>query len=126
MQKKSQSKQIDQKYEECKRICEESIGKVVKAIIIIDFKMKFESKSSRESSVEHFGKRGIGWYGVAIIFYLWEADDDGNYSAVKYLVYIDQVIQDGNKQDAFAVLSLLEAAMNVILVELTYISEIIL
>ena len=124
--KRSQSLQIDKKYDECKRICEESRGKIIKAVVIMDFKMKYESKSSRESSVEHFGKRGMGWHGIALTFFLWETNEAGESSAVKYLVFIDQVIQDGNKQDAFAVLSLLEAAMNVIHMELPYICELIL
>ena len=34
--------------------------------------MKFESISVRESSVEHFGKRGMGWHGFAIMYHLWE------------------------------------------------------
>ena len=41
--------------------------------------MKFEAMSSRESTIEHFGKQGIGWYGAAIIYYLnkpSESEDD--------------------------------------------------
>ncbi len=46
----------------------------------MDFKMKFEVQSSRGSTVEHFGKRGIGWHGCALLYFLYEIkkDDDGN------------------------------------------------
>ena len=46
----------------------------------MDFKMKFEDRSSRNSTVEHLGKREIGWYGYALVsfFFQIKKDDDGN------------------------------------------------
>ena len=124
--KRLQTEQISSREMECKKLCEQSKGKHIKAVAIMDFKMKFETKSSRESSVEHFGKRGMGWHGFALSFFLWEKNNEGVFVATKYIVYIDQIIQQGNKQDAFAVLALLEAALRIITQDLPYITEIIL
>ena len=48
-----------------------SHGATINTMIIIDFKMKYETKSSWESTVEHYRKWGLGWHGMAIIFYLY-------------------------------------------------------
>ena len=56
---------------------EDSKGQITNGLLIVDFKMKFESKSNRESTVEHFGKRGIGWHGCALVFFLYEKKFDG-------------------------------------------------
>jgi len=103
----------------------------ITALLIIDFKMKFEAKSSRESTIEHFGKRGIGWHGAAIIFYLnepSESEEDGNdgYVPKKYIVYIDQIMEESNKQDGMTVASLLEAILVTISDQLPFIKNIIL
>ena len=98
----------------------------MKAVVIMDFKMKFEAKSARESSVEHFGKRGMGWHGLAITYYMWEKLDSGQFGTNKYNAYMDQVLKDGNKQDVFAVIALLEAALSVMIQDIPYIEEIIL
>ena len=105
-----------------KQACVESKGNVVKALIIMDFKMKYEMKSTRETTVEHFGKRGIGWHGFAIIFYL--LDTDG--LPYRNIVYIDQILNDDNKQDALTVVGLLEIAISTIILELPFIKEAIL
>ena len=39
---------------------------------IINFKMKYKAKSNCKSTVEHFDKRRIGWYGFALGSYLYE------------------------------------------------------
>ena len=61
---------ISQMELDMKELCLRSRGSTINAIIIIDFKMKYEIKSSRESTVEHYGKRGLGWHGMVNIFYL--------------------------------------------------------
>ena len=95
--------------------------------MIVDFKMKFEVLSSRESSLEHFGKRGISWHGCALVYYLYEIiDDDGNYGPKEYRVYIDQILEGSNRQDGAAVVSLLEAVLTAITTELPFVEEIIL
>ena len=44
--------------------------------MIIDFKMKFEAMSSRENTLQPFGKRGIGWHGCALIYYVYKVVTD--------------------------------------------------
>ena len=111
-----------------------SKGKEVEGMLIIDFKMKFESQSTRESTVEHFGKRGISWHGCALVYYLYELkeDHDGNIVvntngnevcyAKKYLVYIDQILMNSNKQGGISVAGLLEACLTAIHCQLPFIS----
>ena len=119
---KCQSLAISFEEEKIKKICVESKGKVVNAIMILDFKMKFETKSSRETTVEHYGKRGIGWHGFAIIFYL--LDDEGK--PYRNIVYLDQILTDTNKQDGLMVVALLELAITTIVNELPFINKAII
>ena len=42
--------------------CADSNGKDVITMIIADYKMKFEPISARETTLDHYGKRGISWY----------------------------------------------------------------
>ena len=81
-------------------------------MVIIDFKMKYEVKSSRESTLEHYGKRGLGWHGMAIIFYLF---DDTESAPYKNIVYIDQIMNDSNVQDSATVCGMLEIGIEAII-----------
>ena len=126
---------INKKEKELEELCIKSKGKDIEAMLIIVFKMKFETQSTRESTVEHFGKRGISWHGCALIYYLYEnkKDEDGNptvdnemnnvYYAKKYLVYIDQILTNSNTQDGMSVVSLLEACLTSIYCKLPFISK---
>ncbi len=105
--------------DEIKELCSKSKGNQIKALIIMDFKMKFESKSSRETTIEHYGKRGIGWHGFAVIFYLL----DDNSQPYKNIVYFDQILSDDNAQDALTVAGLLEITIRTIISELPFIKE---
>ena len=76
-----------------------SISTDVHVLMIIDFKMKFEPVSARETSLEHYGKRGIGWHSVQ----LEEVEDDDRSitkEVVQYSVYMDQILADRNGQDS--------------------------
>ena len=117
-----QQTSISHMEEMCKSICLESRGKIIKSLVIMDFKMKFEVRSARESQVQHFGKRGIGWHGMAVIFYL--LDENGE--AQRNIVYLDQILEDSNKQDAGTVIALLEAGLSAIHRQLPFLSEITL
>ena len=124
---RSQTRAIEAILDELSKQCIQSKGSFVRGVMIMDFKMKFEVLSSRESSLEHFGKRGIGWHGCALVYYLYEViDDDGNYGPKEYRVYIDQILEGSNRQDGAAVLGLLEAALTSITTELPFVEEIIL
>ena len=91
-------------------------------MIIIDFKMKYEIKSSRESSVEHCGKRGLGWHSMAIIFYLL----DNQQQPFKNIVYIDQILNNTNLQDSGIVVGLLEDGICALRKELPFIKDAVL
>ena len=100
--------------------------------MIGDFKMKFEPMSSRETTLDHYGKRGISWHGFCLIFYLSSTSfTDGDSTkdveeAVRYTVYLNQLLSDSNKQDSLSVFSLLDAAMSQIHEELPFITKLIL
>ena len=66
--------------------------KNIETIIIMDFKMKYGMKSTRETTIEHFGKRGIGWHDFAVVYY--QLDHEGN--TIRNIVYIDQILNDTN------------------------------
>ena len=44
-------------------------GDCTRAMLLLDWKMKFESTGTHETSQEHFGKRGLPWHGARIIFF---------------------------------------------------------
>ena len=109
-----------------KNECMETKGSKTRSIMIMDFKMKYESKSVCESSIEHYGKRGIGWHGCALIYYLYKIklDDKNNivYDTSGKEVYKPR----SNKQDGMTVISLIEAALVSIVDQLSFIDEIVL
>ena len=48
--------------------------------------MKFEPISARETSLEHYSKRVIGWHGIHILYYrLQEVVDDDRKSKKEYI-----------------------------------------
>lgn len=50
---------IDEKMNNCFKY---SNGNRVSVQMVIDFKIKFEPLPTRETNLEHYDKRGIGWY----------------------------------------------------------------
>jgi hypothetical protein len=117
----NQQRALQKLNDELKRKCEETKSSSTRAIIVIDWKMKFEAKSSRETSQQHFAKRGIGWHGCLVRYYAYE-----NGKAVRKNVYIDQILEGSNKQDGPAVASMVEAALCQIKKELPFIEEVII
>ena len=78
--------------------------------MILNFKMKFEPISAKEIFLEHYGKRGIGCYGMHFIYFKLEDvenKEDGTIfkKPLQYLVYLDQILDDGNRQDTVCVVS---------------------
>ena len=134
----NQSMAIKKLHSEIQNECMSTKGVKTRAILIVDFKMKFEAKSARETTVEHFGKRGIRWHGCALIYYMYQQkqDDNGNLMvddngkevmfAKKHIIYIDQILEDGNKQDGLVVISLIESAVTAIHEHLPFINSIII
>ena len=35
-----------------------------RALLVLDYKMKFERMHHREKTVDHYGKKGISWHGA--------------------------------------------------------------
>ena len=79
----------------------ETKGSKTRSIMIMDFKMKYKAKSVQKSTNGHYGKRGIGWHGCALIYYLYKIKIDKNnnivfnknrkevYKPCKNIVYVD-------------------------------------
>ena len=126
----NQNHAIEEIHQNMKKMCIDSNGKQIVALMIGDYKMKFEPMSQRETTLDHYGKRGISWHGFCLQFYLLKSEksDDGEDVKVtsKYTVYLDQVVSDGNKQDALSVYSLLDAALGQVSNEMPFVSSIIL
>ena len=84
-----------------KQSCVNTNGKETLALMIGDYKMKFEPMSQRETTFDHYGKRGISWHGFCLQFYLLQSAKSENGCDVevpmKYTVYLDQIASDGNK-----------------------------
>ena len=84
------------------------------------------------------GKRGIGWHGCALIYYLYKVKTDNKHNieydvngceiheARKNIVYIDQILESSNKHDGMMVISLLEAPLVAINDQLPFINKMIL
>ena len=100
--------------------------------------MKLETITVWESTLEYYGKRGIGWHGWALIYYLCKVKTNdeknieyningcGKCEAHKNIVYIDEILESSNKEDGMMVMSLLEAILVAINEKLSFIDEIIL
>ena len=58
--------------------------------------------------IENYGKQGVPWHGVAIIYFIWDAE---SHMAIKKVMYIDQIVDKCSKQDCLAVISLLEISI---------------
>ena len=119
----NQNESIKKIEDDMKKVCIQSNGKNVKGLLVMDFKMKFNPLDARESTINHYGKRGISWHDFCIIYYLY---DNETKNAIRYCAYLDQIISDGNKQDIYCVLSLLEAALTQIVHDLPLINSVVL
>ena len=94
---KNQSEYIKQVENDMKKVCIDSRGEDIRGLLVMDFKIKFNPISARESTIEHYGKRGISWHGFCLIYYLY---DNESKEPIRYSTYLDQILSDGNKQDA--------------------------
>lgn len=81
----------------------ESGDATMHVVVVMDFTMKFESISARDNTQQHISKRGIGWHGFLVSYYIEGTD------AVLYTVYCDQIFEGSNKQDGLAAVSMLDA-----------------
>jgi hypothetical protein len=97
--------------------------------LVIDFKMKFEERSARETTKEHYGKRGMSWHGCLIMYFerIKVKTKEGKtvWKTVRKNVYLDQIVNNGNEQTSGMVMSLLEAAIKWIAEFLPFIKNIV-
>ena len=70
----NQNNAIEEIHQKMKQDCINSNGKDVVALMIGDYKMKFEPMSQRETTLDHYGKRGISWHGFCLQFYLLQSE----------------------------------------------------
>lgn len=109
-------------------------SRTTRAVITVDWKMKFEATSARETTRQHYGKRGLSWHGCLVTYYrpkqvTWETSDGTSVEvteAERVNVYIDQIMDGDNKQEVAAVGSMLEAALEHVHRELPPIESVIL
>lgn len=117
-------------HEEMIQWCLDNRKDCPKAVLVADWKMKFVPLSARETTQQHFAKRGIGWHGFLLYFYKYEQvlQEDGSTKpqAVRYMVYFDQILDASSKQDCFAVASMIELAVMQIKEEVPLIKQLIL
>ena len=104
----NQTKSIKTIEHNFKNICIESKGSDIRGLLVMNFKMKFNPMNARESTLDHYRKRGISWHGFCIIYYLY---NDNSKDATRCCAYLDQILSNGNKQDIYCDISLLEAAL---------------
>ena len=89
----------------------------------MDFKMNFNPINVRESTIDHYGKRGISWHGFYLIYYMY---DENTKDATKYCAYLVQILSNGNEQDIYCVLSLLKAGLKQIHNDLPFVKSTVL
>ena len=89
----NQKRAIDKIKRETKERCQEGKGGD-EALVVIDFKMKFEATYFREKTVDHYGKRGISWHGALIQYFTYDVVAR---QAVLQREYFDDIIFSDNK-----------------------------
>jgi hypothetical protein len=89
-------------------------------LIGIDWKMRFLAGRIRESSMHHYGKRGLSWHEDVLWWYDWDTEEE---KTVKCFMALDQIMGTGNKQDGVAVLCTMEALIEKINQEIPHLME---
>lgn len=110
---------INALFKELERECLEK-GDSSRAVITIDWKMKFEAMSARETTQGFYSKRGMSFHGCLISYFrrqeVVKTDEAGNevksFVAERVNVYLDQIMDGDNRQDAAAVASMIEACLH--------------
>ncbi|OWZ10435.1 hypothetical protein PHMEG_00016716 [Phytophthora megakarya] len=107
--------QLDLEYERVMRISAEELDldpESDEAVVTLDFKMKLEPLYFREKTVDHYGKRGISWYGALVHYFKYcEETLDFEVAAVDTNLYFDHLAMEDSKQEKKTVISLVEAVI---------------
>lgn len=119
---------IDNRLKKLRQECIDTGGKGKMAHLIADYKMKYEPTQQIEPTIDHYSKRGLGWHGFLLIYYVLreETQDDGSIAMVpkRINVYYDQIMKEGTPQDAAAVVSFIEASLVSITDQFAFIKEV--
>ena len=94
-------------------------------VITLDYKMKLDPLYFREKTVDHYGKRGMSWHGSMVQYYTMENFEETSAPFLNKL-YLDHIVDNKNKQDKLAVISILESVILAIRKHLPNIDQIIL
>ena len=94
-------------------------------VITLDYKMKLDPLYFREKTVDHYGKRGMSWHGSMVQYYTIENFEETSAPFLNKL-YLDHIVDNENKQDKLAIISILEAVILAIRKHLPNIDQIIL
>lgn len=98
------------------------------AYVITDFKMKYTPVRYRETSQQHFAKRGMSWNGFMILYrteeHNWDCLDDTQRESFDHM-YFDLLSSGDSTQDYFMVLSGLEVMLSELHKELPYIKHVV-
>ena len=112
---KKEMKAIGGIEQKLKQECINRRKKALRAIMIGGSNLKGESISSRETSLDHYGKRGISLNRLCLIFYIYKSvinnTDETVNIPVRYIVYLNRLLSGSNKQDSLSIFLLLDAAM---------------
>ena len=92
---------LDDIHSRMKREYMDDSNKKVTALMIGDYKMKFQPIFTRETTLGHFGKRCISWHGFCLQFYLkhniTREDGTEREEPIKYTTYMNEIVNDGNQ-----------------------------
>jgi hypothetical protein len=78
--------------------------------------MKWVSMLFRETQQEWFGKAGIAWHGAMFIM-KYRPDKDSELDLDEFTIVFHDMLSDDKKEDGFAVLSMLHAALHMFIHE---------
>jgi len=124
----NQQAEIERLYKELENLCL-STKSTTKGVLVVDWKMKFQSLSAKETTFEHFGKRGLSWHGCLLTYFRYKEEIVNNAvvpSAERVNVYLDQILEGDNQQNAGAVAGMVEAALEFFHSELPDLESVIL
>ena len=107
---------IDGMKERCRRGRKSS-----EALVVLDYKMKFDAAYYREKAVDYYGKRGISWRGSMVMLFAFNEKAKG---PVLQRIYFDDASFEDNKQDSLAVMSLIEHLLSGIRTSLPHIKHV--
>jgi len=93
------------------------------AMVVMDFKMKFESLYFREKTTDFYGKKGLSWHGSMVYSRYTSSEREASEESLLdyHITYYDHISSGDSKQDYVAVMSYFEAVCRRITTELPHV-----